>query len=511
MAGSFLTQAVFVFLQIKILTHWLDPAEYGLFSAVFAFGALLSSFAELGFSVVLTRYGAKFDAEGRPEDLAGLLKLAVGLWMLAGGLISVALWLSRGAVAAALGRPGITPELLALGFVAVLTFSSRAFASAAFQGRRRMLPALALDGLYMVGITLGYLLFRNQLSASRVLWILLAWSSICGAGGLLLFLGQDKATGVAGRAGTSFSGILSEVRVFWGGAFATTVLAIALESADRLVLAALLPFEMVAAYHVAGRIHLFVRKVLYIPQQVAKPELAFKWERGAAFEMARDLGLFSKLEWALGVAVAVPIVLLAPVGIVLASNRQYLSAVPALVALAGSLPVLCLQAPLTTFLRATDHIWVSVTGEAIWLGASLLFGLALLPAAGLGGFASGQIVAAVLTLLYTAWSLRKRGLPRPTSRFLMSHGLVALLLWGLAALWTLAAPIESLAKAIVSSLSFIVLLNVVLVRFHYFSPQEEERLLSFLGTGGWSRVGRFLLTWPRRGEPAAGEARAGSS
>ena len=77
MIGAFLAQAVFVFLQMKILTHWMPRAEFGLFSAVLASGALLSGLAELGFPVVLVRYGSKFEAEGRPDAVLGLVGLAL--------------------------------------------------------------------------------------------------------------------------------------------------------------------------------------------------------------------------------------------------------------------------------------------------------------------------------------------------------------------------------------------------------------------------------------------------
>lgn len=491
MAGTFVVQAVFVLLQIKILTHWLTPGEFGLFASVFALGVLLGSLADLGFSVVLVRYGAKFDAEGRPTALADLLRLGLALWLAAGLAIGLLLYLSAGPLAARIGRPGVTAGLLCLGFFAALSFSLRAFASAAFQGRRRMMPALGLEISYMVGLTALFLFFREKLSAAAVFWCFLGWSATVGAGGILVFFREG---GGSLRRGLK---LVPEIRSFWGGSLATAVVAIALENADRLVLAALLPFESVASWHVAARISLFTRKILFVPQQVAKPELAFKWERGAADPVRQDLALFSRLEWVLGLLLAVPVVLGARAGIVLASDARYLAAEPALVVLAGALPILCLQAPLTTFLRASGHIWVSVTGESIWLLAFLGAGTALLPRWGLGGFALGQMIAATLTLLYTVWSLRRKGLPCPGAGFLAAHGLLSVALWGAAAILVRFRPITTLAGALAASLAFALLLNAALVWLRYFTPAEEERLLGLLGSGPWSRVGRALFAWPR--------------
>jgi len=127
----------------------------------------------------------------------------------------------------------------------------------------------------------------------------------------------------------------------------------------------------------------------------------------------------------------------------------------------------------------------------------LAAGAALLPVAGLGGFALGQMIAATLTLLYTVWSLRRKGLPRPDTRFLVAHGLLSVALWGVAALLVRVRPITTIAGALAASLAFALLLNAVLVRLRYFTPAEEARLLGLLGSGRWSRVGRALFAWPR--------------
>lgn len=284
----------------------------------------------------------------------------------------------------------------------------------------------------------------------------------------------------------------------------TSAVAIALENADRLVLAALSPLSSVAVYHVAGRISLFTRKVLFIPQQVAKPELAFKWERGAADAVREDLALFSKLEWALGIMICVPVVVLARSGVVLASNEDYLGSVPILTVLMAAVPVLSLQAPLTTFLRASGHIWVSVTAEVIWLATALLTGILLLPRFGLAGFACGAVVAAFLSLNYTVWSLKRLSLPHPRVSFFVAHGLGGLAVWGGAALAIRAWPVTSIFPALALSFLFILLLNAALVRLNYFTAAEEERLLGLLGPGPTSGLGRVLLAWPRGGRGRTG-------
>jgi len=501
MAGTFVIQAVFVFAQIKILTHWLDPTQFGLFSSIVALGALLGGVAELGFAVVIVRYGPKFEAEGRPGALTDLLKGALVLWFATGLLIGVILMLSAGPLAVRLDRPGITAGLLGLGFFSVMSFSLRAFAAAVFQGSRRMRPALVMETAYMVGLPALFLLFRNQLGVRTVFWCFLGWSTIVGAGGITAFLRAHPSPGGGAPLASRVRPILKEIRSFWGGSVVTSCVAIALENADRLVLAAAASLPVVAVYHVAARISLFTRKILFIPQQVAKPELAFKWERGARDAVREDLLLFSKLEWVIGVVISVAVVLVARSGVVLASNENYLASEPILVALMGAVPILSLSAPLTTFLRASGHIWVSVTAEIIWLATALGTGLLLLPRFGPAGFGAGTVVAAFLALQYTVWSLKRLDLPRPGLLFFAAHGTGGFLVWGAAALLTRARPVTSVAVAALLALAFALALNVLLVRMRYFTPVEEDRLIGILGPGAASRIGRLVLSWPRGGRP----------
>lgn len=498
MAGTFLVQAGFVFIQIKILTRLLTPAEFGLFSSVFALGALLGSLCELGFSVVLVRYGPKFEAEGRPEAVTRLLHTAVFLWAVTGALLGGLLLLTAGPLTQAIGKPGVTAALLGLGFFSVMSFSLRGFTSAAFQGRRRMTPALVIELVYMAGLTLSYIVLGERLSVAAVFWSFLGLGVVVGVGGLIAF-SRSEARGAGGFHPLEGLPLLGEIRSFWGGALVTTALAIAFENADRLVLAALMPFESVAAYHLAGRLNFFTRKILFVPQQVAKPELAWKWETGAVEPLRADLRLFAKLEWTLGVLLGVMLVLGGRAVIVMASDARYLAAEPVVVAMAGALPLLCLQAPLTTFLRASGFIWISVRSETIWLATALLSGLLLLPRWGIGGFALGQMFAAALSLLYTVASLRKKGLPCPSLKFLIAHVSAGVALWAAAVAFTRWRPIASFGWAVVACVAFGIFMNVILARFRYLSAAEETRLYALLGTGRWSRAGRAILGWPRPG------------
>ncbi|HEX7877886.1 MAG TPA: lipopolysaccharide biosynthesis protein, partial [Candidatus Eisenbacteria bacterium] len=385
MAGTFLVQAFFVIVHVKLLTRWLTPAEFGLYSSVFALGAVLGSLAELGFSVVLPRYGATFEATGRPAAYRRLVWTAVRLWAVSGAVLCGLVGMLSFLAVSPAGTGAISPGLLVLGLASALTFSLRSFASAAFQGLRKMGPALLLEFVYMAGLTLWFIVFRESLDPFRVFAGFLALGLVTGAAGLVAFF-RVAPHGAADEVRESDRDVLRSIAPYWIGAFFTTVVAISVENADRLVLATLVPLSAVGAWHVAGRISLFLRKILFIFQQVAGPEFAWKWERGARQQLVGDLVLFMKVDWLIGVLLAIGVALLARFGVLFASNDRFLDAVPALTAMAGSMTVLCLAAPITTFLRAGGRIDITVTAEILWLVGSMVIGAVLLKPFGLFGF-----------------------------------------------------------------------------------------------------------------------------
>jgi O-antigen/teichoic acid export membrane protein len=495
MGGTFLVQAFFVVVHVKLLTRWLTATEFGLYSSIFALGAVLGSLAELGFSVVLPRYGATFEAAGRPAAFRRLVWTAVRLWAASGLLLCALVGMLALLAVSSAGTGHISPGLLVLGLAAALTFSLRSFASAAFQGLRRMGPAFTLEFLYMAGLTLWFIVFRESLDPVRVFTGFLVLGLLTGIAGLVAFF-RVAPHGSPDEPREHDRDVLRAIAPYWLGAFFTTIVAISVENADRLVLATLVPLSAVGAWHVAGRISLFLRKILFIFQQVAGPEFAWKWERGARQQLVGDLVLFMKVDWLIGVLLAMGVAILARFGVLLASNERYLDAVPALIAMAGSMTVLCLAAPMTTFLRAGGRIDITVTAEVIWLAGSLAVGSLLLKPFGLFGFGLGGLVAALGALLYTLAALHRRTLPRPPVRLVATLLPAGLALWAGAA-WLGAQPfLASWPVAWAAALGLTGGLGFTLLRGPFFSREERERLSGLMGSGPAAGVGRWLLGAP---------------
>lgn len=492
MGGTYVVQALFVVLHVKLLTRWLTPDQFGLYSSVFALGSVLSGLAELGFSVVLPRYGATMEAAGRPRAFRRLVWSAVSLWAVSGTFLCLLVGMFSTLAVSQDGPAHVSPGLLVLGLGASLTFSLRSFSSAAFQGLRRMRPALVLELAYMLGLTIWFVAYRDVLDPTRVFVGFLVFGLLAGVAGFVAFH-RMAPRDAPGEVPESTRSILRSIAPFWAGAFLTTVVAISLENADRLILATLVPLSAVGAWHVAGRISLFLRKSLFVFQQVAGPEFAWKWARGAREELVGDVVLFMKVEWIIGVMLSVGVALLARFGVLMVSNDHYLEAVPALTAMAGSMTVLCLSAPLTMFLRAGGRIDITVVAEVIWLCGSLLVGTLLLPSLGLMGFGLGGVVAAILALLYTLVSMQRRSLPRPPSSLIIVLLPTGLALWAGAA-WLGAQPLlNAWPVAFGTAICLTAGLGITFLRSRFLSPEERERLASFLGAGSMASIGRRIL------------------
>ena len=190
---------------------------------------------------------------------------------------------------------------------------------------------------------------------------------------------------------------------------------------------------------------------------------------------------------------SVGVALLARFGVLMVSNDHYLEAVPALTAMAGSMTVLCLSAPLTMFLRAGGRIDITVVAEVIWLCGSLLVGTLLLPSLGLMGFGLGGVVAAILALLYTLVSMQRRSLPRPPSSLIIVLLPTGLALWAGAA-WLGAQPLlNAWPVAFGTAICLTAGLGITFLRSRFLSPEERDRLASFLGAGSMARFGRRIL------------------
>ena len=497
LAVSFFVTAFFSFLQIKIITNALDQTSVGAWSAVVAVGALLATFSELGLPWVMVRYGAKFDAEHRLPRLFLLWKFAIRVYGV--GLIGVVgvLLVAGPLLSKVLGGAQVDRWSLIIGYLAVASGSLRAFNNASFRGLRRMRVIAVTEILYSFTVTGGLFLLRHHLNVRLALVIGLVSGLIWAAFGLMMLLGHLRRVGKDASPEMFAQPIYPEIKHYWQGAAVSGIFLVAIEQLDKPVLATLVAFQQVALFHVASRLALFARRLVYVPFQVMNPEVTHKWESGRREELTADMELFIKLALALGLSMVVFLAVFARPLLLLVSTHQFLAGAPVLWTFTGVLPLLCLYQPLVMFLRATGQVWPAFIGDAGWLVLYLGIGSLLVFRFGLPGFVSGQIFASLIVFAWVLNLFHRLGLPRPPLRFFITRAILGFAVWGLSVTAGRLIPEWPLWAYAPFALALATIANYFFVRLGYLSKLEEERAVLLLaGRGLIGRIVRFLLTWP---------------
>jgi len=507
LAGSFFSTAFLAFLQVKIITNYLDRTEVGIWSTVIAVGALCATLSENGLPMVLVRFGAKYDAEGR---LPRLFKL----WWFAVRVFSVALLGVIGLLI--VGGPGISRLLgggevdrwiLVLGYVTVGSGSLRAFNNASFRGLRRMTAMAVLEISFAATVTVVLFLLRHRLTVPLVLSISLGsgllWASI----GIVILLRILRGLQVDADPARIAPPIRPEIRHYWQGAAAAGIFLVAIEQLDKPILATLVSFDRLALFHVAARLALFARRLIYVPFQVMNPEVTHKWESNRREELRHDMELFSKLTLGLGLSMAAGLAVFARPLLLLVSTPEFLAGAPVLWMFTAVLPLICLHQPMVMFLRATGRVWYAFIGDATWLVTYLGVGSLLVHRFGLAGFVFGQVVASSLILVYNLVIFHHLEFPRPPVAFFLKRLALGAVVWGAAAAAGHVLPMWPWWQLILLAVLIGIVGNFLMVRGRFLTPAEEKRTVHMLaGRGGLGRAAQFLLTWPR-GIGAPGESR----
>jgi O-antigen/teichoic acid export membrane protein len=168
MAASQYASVGIGFLTAVVASRLLGAASYGTAALVLSFPSLLWSFVSVKPGTVVTRYLARFRAEGRADEIAGVCRMAFGIDV-AASVVTLALCAAlSGWVAARVYRlPGIGGLMLLYG-VSFL-FLSFAGTSRAVLGTWRHFRAWAalelLDRVLTLGLTVGLLWYRPTVAS----------------------------------------------------------------------------------------------------------------------------------------------------------------------------------------------------------------------------------------------------------------------------------------------------------------------------------------------------------
>lgn len=193
-AGTALLNSAVPFMLLPIFTHYLEPSDYGLMSAIIAYVAVLSPFIVLGLPALFSTDFHRLERSelSRKSTVWLVLPLSIG------GILTIAAWALSDYLAEPLAMPSawvsVIPFLALLGFIpqwagVMLQMDNRAKYFAAFQAAQALLlmgTAIVfvvllnmhwegrLWSMMIVGVSasiVGFLVLRPYLSFSTPRWV----------------------------------------------------------------------------------------------------------------------------------------------------------------------------------------------------------------------------------------------------------------------------------------------------------------------------------------------------
>lgn len=387
-----------------IVARGVSQDDAGRFFAITSLFVILAGIAEMGGDAALPRFVPYLRAQGRHGELGNLLRLATLLTLAAGLVLGIGLVVVAFAIDLDLGvdpSSGGYPLLLvglaiAIPFAAlgnVLLAATRAF----FSIRPTVvLEKLAKNVLQLLLVGAGVL--AASVSGMVVGWVApLVLLCIPAAWWVVRILrtawrqtpNEDRRKGI---------GVPGYLDYTWPRAL-SRLLAIVLQRADIVVVAALLSVREAALYAVASRLIVLGQFAASSIQQVLAPQIAHLIERHTWVSTMR----VAKLSAAWTMLLVWPLYLLSisagPMLLTILGGEDYTAAAPALAILAVGMLVASATGPVDTVLLMAGRSSASLFNMMVAVAVNLSLLFLLIPRWGIAGAAVAWSAALVVRAL----------------------------------------------------------------------------------------------------------------
>ncbi|MDI6807392.1 MAG: oligosaccharide flippase family protein [Candidatus Eisenbacteria bacterium] len=393
--ASHFSTLFFTLIQAKIIAVWLGPIGFGIYASSVAAGAIFGALMELGLPFVLLRFIPLFEARGEREKSRDLVRFSLILSSFMAVVLIIPLIAFGGRLSSLFHESPLGLKIILLASTYVAFGVLRAIIYGAFNGLSRMTFPFVFEILFQGLVTLWIFVIRNRLDVMALFKVFITIGAIVVIVSLatlwLLFFRRK------GERKLTMLGAASEVSSFWKGACLMTFIGLGLENSDRLVVGGFMSFQAVSLLHVASRIMYFFKKLLFLPLLAVSPEITRKWEKGNR-EIRADLTLLMKIEFLLGFLVLCFVVLGNRALVLLVTSKEFQGSEPLLLFMAFLVPLACLYSSVTTTLRATGRIGLSVGSDLAWYVIYLFSGVLLIGRLGLWGMMISQAFASICIL-----------------------------------------------------------------------------------------------------------------
>jgi len=377
---SMVATAVLTLVQVKVLSAFLAPRDFGLFAALRGFSLLIAMLAANGFPQLLVRFLPYHESKRQRQAAFGLsavcflvpLLLLAVLFLVAESGREIFFRFARGVA--------LSPELLVWFYATTLGVMLKLIVYGGLNGLRRFPSQVAIEVAALAVQVTWMVVWRENLSMVRLFMILAVTSIGAGVVGLPWYFGRlARDTAGGERAGVGGEGDApARYREYWLGATGLSLVAIAFSDVDRYVLSQVLTLELLSQFHVASRVLRLINRFLSVPVLAFQPEVTRLGAEGRDHTIAASTGVFVKLGTTVAMFTTVGVLVLAPEIVRVVATAQYDPAVPLLRILVLSLPLTTLTAPLTAVMKALDQVrralycdlaWaIAYVGLLVWLG-----------------------------------------------------------------------------------------------------------------------------------------------
>lgn len=396
-----------VFLSTVILARVLGPADYGIYSYVYAVVALLSVPSEFGLPTLVVRETASAMAR---EDYATVQ----GVWRWAGRmtvLISLSLVVLTGIVIWLFKEPlagkRLETFLWALALVPLIALGN--LRGAALRGLQRVvvgqLPeSLLRPGFFVLLLWGSMLLGSVSLSAplAMALYVVASALAFC-VGAWLLWRVTPSLVNQAVPRAANRAWLLSALPLaFIGG------MALINQQASIFLQGFFLPDAEIGLFRVATQVSLLASFGLVAINTVVAPRFAALYAQGDMAKLQRLVTVSARIILFLNLAITIGFVLLGKLFLRQIFGASYEAAyIPLLILLGGQL-VNSGVGSVAMLLNMTRHEHETAKGMTLAAALNVVLNLLLLPRAGIVGSAIATAVSLIIWNMLLWWAVQKK-------------------------------------------------------------------------------------------------------
>jgi len=380
---SYISNLLFNFLILKILTNFLLPTLLGIYFSFIGAFLIISQIFLLGIPYVFTRYIPFWEEKGEKEKIFSLFYLFFILYLFIFFLLLILFIIF----------PFKKREIFILSLLASFSFSFITVFSSLFNSLRKMEYSFLINFSYFLSLTLFLFLFRKELSVEKVFLTHIISSLISIFISFLLFFSCKGFI----LTPLNFK-IIKEIKNYWKESFFLHFLSPIFDYSDRVLLAFFKSFIDVSVFVSARKIVTPLRQVLQYPQEAMAPEISAKVKNFDEIKIYFEI--LRKILFLISIHLFFIMIIFGKIFIIIITNEFYLKAYPILLILTARIIISSLYSPYLLFYRSYGRIIHFFYSDLLWIISFLLLSYPFIKYFGILGLAFLNLFSTFLVLIF---------------------------------------------------------------------------------------------------------------